>query len=658
MTGFNALTSGTGLSIASTATGLTGALSKIELSGSNAGNTGFVSKIGFTGTTGTAVALDVTNGGTGSSFVVNDDGTYTDTSAFLIDSAGNVGIGQSTASFKLDVKNSTNSYVMRVLNTATSNAQKGILISLTIANSSRTANSRFIDFADSGGNVAGNIQGNGAAVAYQTAGADYAEYFGNADVNNPPDAAEVVSFGNNSQSVKRTNSSADQQAFGIISSGPGFIGNGPICKVGDDDCQNNFQQTNSTVALAGQVPLKVSTENGSIQIGDFLTSSSTAGVAMKATHPGQMIARALENYSGSSQGTIKVLVYNGYADPTNTLANLSLDSSGSLITPPIKTQKLELTGTNAQLVVNGTSIDPTTLLQAGQLASSVNSLQNQVQSLADNIASLNSAQQTLDSRLSTLDSNTNVLGTQVASQSAQIADVNSQVASQSANLANLSGQQASDSASLAALKAELEDLKTNGNNLTPVDPLLATDSATIGNLNVNDKISTLKLDTIEATVSGTFKSLGETFLGNTTIAGDLSVDGTFSINNGNSINALPTLFIQNGPLAQLVDFFNGLVTIDKNGLVQAKTIATDQIKINADKSAGEATLQAGQTEVAVFNNLTEDNSIVIITPETNTTQNLAVTGKVSGSGFVVSVPATSLSDIKFSYLIVGQNPSP
>ncbi|MDO8627930.1 MAG: hypothetical protein Q7K42_05670, partial [Candidatus Diapherotrites archaeon] len=35
------------------------------------------------------------------------------------------------------------------------------------------------------------------------------------------------------------------------------------------------------VALSGRVPVKVSTENGVIQAGDLLTTSSTAGVAMK-----------------------------------------------------------------------------------------------------------------------------------------------------------------------------------------------------------------------------------------------------------------------------------------------------------------------------------------------------------------------------------------
>jgi hypothetical protein len=54
------------------------------------------------------------------------------------------------------------------------------------------------------------------------------------------------------------------------------------------------------VALSGRVPVKVSTENGSIEPGDFITSSSTPGVAMKATVSGRVIGIALEEFSISN----------------------------------------------------------------------------------------------------------------------------------------------------------------------------------------------------------------------------------------------------------------------------------------------------------------------------------------------------------------------
>ena len=52
------------------------------------------------------------------------------------------------------------------------------------------------------------------------------------------------------------------------------------------------------IALAGQVPVKVSLENGPIAIGDYLTSSLIPGVAMKATEPGPVIGIALQAFEG------------------------------------------------------------------------------------------------------------------------------------------------------------------------------------------------------------------------------------------------------------------------------------------------------------------------------------------------------------------------
>ena len=63
------------------------------------------------------------------------------------------------------------------------------------------------------------------------------------------------------------------------------------------------------VALAGRVPCKVSAENGPIEIGDLLTTSSTPGHAMKAIDPevGNIVGKALEPLQ-KDKGKIMVLV--------------------------------------------------------------------------------------------------------------------------------------------------------------------------------------------------------------------------------------------------------------------------------------------------------------------------------------------------------------
>ncbi|MFA5945742.1 MAG: hypothetical protein WC802_02425 [Patescibacteria group bacterium] len=66
------------------------------------------------------------------------------------------------------------------------------------------------------------------------------------------------------------------------------------------------------IALDGRVPLHVTSENGPIAMGDYLTASSTPGYAMKATEPGRVIARALANFNGVGMTTITVFVDNSW----------------------------------------------------------------------------------------------------------------------------------------------------------------------------------------------------------------------------------------------------------------------------------------------------------------------------------------------------------
>jgi len=70
------------------------------------------------------------------------------------------------------------------------------------------------------------------------------------------------------------------------------------------------------VALSGRVPVKVNTENGPIKVGDPLTSSSTPGVAMKATKAGAIIGTAMNDFSGEETGQILVFIKNGSGNGT------------------------------------------------------------------------------------------------------------------------------------------------------------------------------------------------------------------------------------------------------------------------------------------------------------------------------------------------------
>ncbi|MBI4039324.1 hypothetical protein HY388_00670 [Candidatus Daviesbacteria bacterium] len=385
------------------------------------------------------------------------------------------------------------------------------------------------------------------------------------------------------------------------------------------------------VALAGRVPVKVSLENGPIEKGDYLTSSSTPGVAMKATKPGQVVGKALEPFGQKSEalntksetnsndqntndhnsfefrdsnfefGRILVFVNVSYADPNDFFASLSFDNDGYLIIPKIKAGKLVLDSS---------------------IASQSATLSTNYQLPTTNYYNLSSKLASIEDRLAELE---------------KVAENTSEVESPNTSEVELS--------------------------LTTPDILLATGSAslttgpsaTLADLNTySDATVSGMLVAYQAQIQDHFKVLGETILGNTLIAGDLTVDGTLSI-SGNSINALSTLYLQSSILAEGLDIFNGKVTIDKEGNISASTITLDQIKVRSGQSQGLSKILAGQTQNLVENPLVEASSIIFVNPKSQTEQTLAVSEKKQG-GFLVKITHPEPFDIDFEYLTVRVKP--
>jgi len=140
------------------------------------------------------------------------------------------------------------------------------------------------------------------ANAQSISAADYAENYVSSQTLESGDVVALANDGNNAAVVKSTNP-YQANAIGIVSTSPGITIN--------SDAQKDMTHPNVyPIALSGRVPLKVSTENGSISVGDSLTSSSIPGVAMKATKGGQVLAKALEEYTSSNTSSIgKIMVY-------------------------------------------------------------------------------------------------------------------------------------------------------------------------------------------------------------------------------------------------------------------------------------------------------------------------------------------------------------
>ncbi|MFC1630108.1 beta strand repeat-containing protein [Patescibacteria group bacterium] len=129
---------------------------------------------------------------------------------------------------------------------------------------------------------------------------DYAEYYATIEGVEPGDI--VVLDPENYLLAVKSEKIYDSHMIGIISTMPNIT----IGEVIPEE------QNPQPVALKGRIPVKINLENGPIQVGDRLTSSSVPGVAMKAVESGPVIGIALESYDGSQQISDGVAKVHGF----------------------------------------------------------------------------------------------------------------------------------------------------------------------------------------------------------------------------------------------------------------------------------------------------------------------------------------------------------
>lgn len=141
--GSSSITSGLLFEASSSSTSMTGTIGNFALSGNNAANTGTVLKATVSGVSSAAVPLMVNNAGSGLSFRVNDDGTETDTTPFVIDNAGSVGIGTSSPAAKLELGYGSGTQ-LRVVGGGGVDPAQGAQIELKTTSSGATNPSKFV----------------------------------------------------------------------------------------------------------------------------------------------------------------------------------------------------------------------------------------------------------------------------------------------------------------------------------------------------------------------------------------------------------------------------------------------------------------------------------------------------------------------------------
>jgi len=139
----------------------------------------------------------------------------------------------------------------------------------------------------------------------QNSGADVAEAFDVEGALNSYEPGDVLIISQSSdRKVERSNTPYSNLVAGVFATKPGVL-------LTEETIETNLDNK-VPMGVIGVIPTKVCLEGGAIKRGDLLVTSSIAGVAMKADPDkvkiGQVLGKALEDYSGNSIGKIKVLV--------------------------------------------------------------------------------------------------------------------------------------------------------------------------------------------------------------------------------------------------------------------------------------------------------------------------------------------------------------
>ncbi|MEA1873547.1 MAG: hypothetical protein U9N51_03830, partial [Bacteroidota bacterium] len=152
-----------------------------------------------------------------------------------------------------------------------------------------------IDFGSSGFEQ-GGIYAEGHVFAQSNAQiGDVAEFF---PVQGTSKAGDLISMDKTgSELTYVTSEKMDPLVIGVHSSSPSVLVNNP--------------ENGIPVGLSGRIPVNVTNENGNIKPGDYLTSSSKQGFAMKATENCFVVGRAMEKLN-TENGKVLCMISPGW----------------------------------------------------------------------------------------------------------------------------------------------------------------------------------------------------------------------------------------------------------------------------------------------------------------------------------------------------------
>ena len=537
-------------------------------------------------------------------------------------------------------------------------------------------------------------------ITTQASGFDIAESYPTNDQN--IEAGDVIAIDKtHSGKIEKATQPYQNTVIGIITTKPGLT-------------LTNETMDGKDVALAGRVPVKITTENGEVKAGDYLTSSSLPGYAQKATRAGIVIGKALENFDchpeasaeGSQilhsvqndnticQGTIMMFINISWYDP-----GVYFTADGALTTLPITSDggRLSLRSLDSSEVDASASQSAI----ASSSASVISDLSSFNSQLSDDplFKDLLTRYDALTARLDALQSV--VIGTSTdASGSASIASssailgspaesgINS--ATPGSRFARDSGQSQNDiipASSSAELLAAIKDV-----------PLFASDSARLsGSLTVSGRTTLADLG-VTGNISAGLLSINGMDCSSSAVAhlpGEPTDGSHLEGENacGASINTLAgSLYLQNQGLGG-IDILAGKIRIDTSGNlvseatitakeVTAEKVTTNKLVITEPVATQSAVLSASDsallnTQYSILNTASPSailarsaGSVIIKAGQTTVevktsaiTDNslvfvtpdkpLATSGKVKDNTTItISIPTPTPEDVKVNWWII------
>ncbi|MFH1535742.1 MAG: hypothetical protein ABIC96_01560, partial [Patescibacteria group bacterium] len=420
------------------------------------------------------------------------------------------------------------------------------------------------------------------AAGFITQNADLAEIYASGQVLEPGTLVKIAQDAN-VPAVEETSQGYDSGLMGVISTQPAIT-------LGSSVQTDSAHPHTAVLALAGRVPVKVSTESGQIKTGDYLTSSSTPGVAMKATKAGPVIGKALEAFDGSNPTISKIMVFVNLSwyDPSIYIT-MSGDLSTAFITTPIDT-------INSSLTSSETSTSSAVLGDSSTSTASASAIpQTDLESLTLKVTNLQSDYNLLSARLDILESMSLLNSTSSASLMATTS---------------------------ASFVSHFEDF--DANNATISGTLMVLGRTVLTDVGITGDINAgvLKIDGLNGevdTLSGPLKLQSLGLGGVDILAGKVTID-----TEGN-VKIAETLTV--------------------------KKLETQEIKVLGAKSIGSATITPGVTFVEINSPVASESSRIFLTPTTLTSKQLNVTEKGSGK-FKVEIAQAESLPIDFDWWIV------